>query len=195
MTHRCNIILTAILLLALAAPAARAQQSAPSAETAYALAVQHGKKLTLNSITPGQRRHLDTQIKINQARRSKRYTERQLFTVKYQHIAEEFNASIPEFLQTAQSWQEKCEEAFANGEPKQATAADNLAKLHRELARIGQEFLKEYKAGNGMPLNGLIREYVTCEGYFLMLKVKPPPRNWLTVEEARNLMVKMPRGR
>ncbi len=195
MTNRNSIILTAILLLALAVPAARAQQPGPSAETAFALAVQYGNKLTLNSITPGQRRHLDTQIKINQARRSKRYTEKQLFNVKYQHIAEELNASIPEFLQTAQSWQEKCEEAFANGEPKQATAADNLAKLHRELARIGQEFLKEYQAGNGMPLNGLIREYVTCEGYFLMLKVKPPPRNWLTVAEARSLMVKMPQNR
>ena len=196
MKHRCNIILTAILLLALAVPAARAQQPGRSAEeTAYALAVQYGNKLTLKTITPGQRRHLDTQIKINQARGSKRYSEKQLFAAKYQQIAEEMNAALPEFLTAAEDWQKKVEEAFANGDQKQAAMADNFVKLYRELARIARDFLQEYADGNGMPLNGLIKDYVTCEGYFLMLKVKPPPRNWLTVAEARSLMVKMPRGR
>ena len=195
MKHRCNIILATILLLALAVPAARAQQPGRSANDAYSLAVQYGKKLTLQSITPGQRRHLDTQIKINQARASKRYTESQLFAAKYQQIAEELNAALPEFTQVAEGWQQKYEEAMANGDMKQATKADNLAKLHRELIRVAREFLKEYQSGNNMPLNALIRDYITCEGYFLMLQLKPPPRNWLTVGEARSLMVKMPRGR
>lgn len=193
-------ILFTLILLCLGTAVLQAQQGRqmPPRQQVdpYTLAVQYGKKtLAPDRLSAGQQRHLKWQMAINQAIAQGDYNKEKVFEAAYSPVAEWMQMALPEFQKFEEAWHQQCEEALSNDDQKTAALADYQAKLFAELVRISGEMLEAYRKKQSSKLNTLIKDYQTCEGYFLMKNIKPPKRDWLTAQEANYLSSLLSRKR
>jgi len=173
---------------------AQPQQAKPQPKqfTPYDAAVKYNKTIyVLEKLNPYQKQHLKAYIDLNNAIRSGNRNTEELFQFTAPQIAECLEVMLPEFQRMVTGWQDKAQEYLEADNQANAKRADLMAKMYAELVKVSKEMLDAYKDNKRNAFNSMTKDYVTAEGYFVINKLKPPQRNWLTTTEARQLTAQL----